>query len=318
LRELSDYFMSSLKNGMLNSILEFVRKDYTLDLEIRYDYINIYYRGGNLMKLELKGNNYILFFDENYCPVKSKPILARLPKRITSSLEAEQWVAEIPQLKHCMDLFFYKYGGEERERQQLIIRENNYSYSNAVSRSTDYYICDMEYETGIGKPDLIGVRWESTSSAKKKNTNLRLALIEAKNGDGSLDNFEDHIKHANDICQGQYIDNLKKDMIKVFNQKRALGLIDCDKDIVSFSEEKPEYIFALINHDPSKSELAKLVGNVKACSNIEIKFATSNFMGYGLYIEGIYGLEEFKLKYDNQICNGQCKRKIEKQDFKEA
>lgn len=58
MRKLSNTFMNDLLNegGVLHSILHRVKRDHTLMLSIRQDYINIYYRGGNLLKVEEQGN----------------------------------------------------------------------------------------------------------------------------------------------------------------------------------------------------------------------------------------------------------------------
>jgi len=53
-RGLSTEFMLALKDGFLNSILEVVKRDDTLCLKIKNEYINIYYRGGSILKLENK------------------------------------------------------------------------------------------------------------------------------------------------------------------------------------------------------------------------------------------------------------------------
>jgi len=45
-RRLSDRFMKDLKSGLLQPLLQRVHDDPTLELEIRDDYINVYYRGG--------------------------------------------------------------------------------------------------------------------------------------------------------------------------------------------------------------------------------------------------------------------------------
>jgi len=59
-RGISKQFLEALQydTGIgINRLLDLVKKDSSLCLEIRKDYINIYYRGGNLMKLsEQKGD----------------------------------------------------------------------------------------------------------------------------------------------------------------------------------------------------------------------------------------------------------------------
>jgi hypothetical protein len=45
MRLLSDTFMDALKNGKLQRLLQTVLQDGTLDLQIRENYVNVYYRG---------------------------------------------------------------------------------------------------------------------------------------------------------------------------------------------------------------------------------------------------------------------------------
>lgn len=54
MRKLSVKFMGDLVNpdGVLYPILTRVRKDHTLMLAIRENFINIYYRGGNILNIK--------------------------------------------------------------------------------------------------------------------------------------------------------------------------------------------------------------------------------------------------------------------------
>lgn len=51
------------KGGKLFDLIEIVRNDEDLVLEIRNDYFNIYYKGGNMLKV---GPKYDFQFDHNY------------------------------------------------------------------------------------------------------------------------------------------------------------------------------------------------------------------------------------------------------------
>ena len=69
MRLLSNSFMNDLvdHSGFLFPLLDRVKKDQTLMLAIRDGYINIYYRGGNLLRIrEKSANTYEAAFDENY------------------------------------------------------------------------------------------------------------------------------------------------------------------------------------------------------------------------------------------------------------
>ncbi len=51
-RGLYKEFMADLESGFLKELLELVKNDYTLDLQIRENYINIYYRSGNILRVK--------------------------------------------------------------------------------------------------------------------------------------------------------------------------------------------------------------------------------------------------------------------------
>ena len=68
-RKLSPQFMQELSAGYLKPLLDRVKFDQTLMLAIRDGYINVYYRGGSLLKLEEQKQRemgYACFFDKNY------------------------------------------------------------------------------------------------------------------------------------------------------------------------------------------------------------------------------------------------------------
>ena len=67
MRGLSKNFMNDLKYDKLKNFLTSVKEDDTLSLEIRNNYINIYYRGGNIFRIENCPSGYKVHFDINYC-----------------------------------------------------------------------------------------------------------------------------------------------------------------------------------------------------------------------------------------------------------
>ena len=310
-RGLSDTFLDALENDPvlgIHRIRKAVRDDSSLCLEIRENYINVYYRGGNILKLSEIRGKYFPDFNTKYVVNNArKTKLMKLPKEFLSSADVDAWLDEIPLLKYEMDLWFGTHPKNEREFQQLIVRENNFCGS---AKGTDYFICDIEYANGGGRFDLVAAYWPSSGSARKNNENVGLALIELKYMDGALSGasgMEDHIDKAK-----KYLDStthnlalLKEEMITVFKQKTKLGLIDNKKHIAKFSDAKPEFIFILANHDPDSSILGKELKNISTKNQAElpfdIKFAVSNFMGYGLYKQNIYNLQEFQQRFAKQI-----------------
>ncbi len=300
-RELSEEFMSALMEGILKPILLLVKADNTLDLQIRNDYINIYYRGGSLVKIERKKERFRAWFDKEgymrYTAPEQMGPGSDFPLSLETSNDVMKWIEAVPFLKHAMDMFFTVNPHEEREIQQLIVRENNYGRQ---AKSTDYFICDIEYAQPGGnfRFDMIAVRWPSTASAKNKAHEIGLAFIEVKNGDGAMIGKAGISKHIYDLNgfleTDEALADIKEEMKKLFEQKRGLGLIDYSKDFENFGTTKPEYIFILSNHDPEKSHLHKTLDDLPVCGQADLRFAVSNFMGFGLYDQGIYSLEDFK------------------------
>lgn len=306
MRGLKPDFFNDLKNGLLSPLLDRVKKDHSLDLEIRENYINIYYRGGNILKISPnpKPNTYIPAFDENYESTSKTP----LPPLLSKPGEVESLCALIPNLKQQMDFWFSKHHKDEREIQQQIVRENNRIKRSATS--TDYFICDMEYANPPARLDLVAAHWPSSGTNRKNNRNIGLSFIEIKYADSALkkpSGIEKHIRDLKAFTKSPaWITNIKKEMKEIFNQKRALNLIEAKKDISSFSDQKPEYIFILANHDPDSSILKSVLSNIPSYYNegyeqFDLKFASSNLMGYGLYENNVIKLSEFLKYYTRQI-----------------
>jgi len=114
MRELSKFFLENLKSssGILYPILHRVKQDNTLTLAIRDNYINIYYRGGSILKLiEQIHNSYQPSFDNRY-DISSKGI-PEMPGFIKSQNDAKAWVSPqagySPPTSICIDALFSLY-----------------------------------------------------------------------------------------------------------------------------------------------------------------------------------------------------------------
>ncbi len=290
MRGLTPTFLDHLQSGWLHPLLGRVLADRTLDLQIRDDYLNVYYRGGNLLRLTRVGDTYDAAFDRKYA--KGQPF--ELPaERIDTESTLADWLSAVPALKNCMDLYFGRHPKDEREVQQLIARENNIG---GVSRSTDLYVCDIEYANPHGRFDLIAVHWPSTSGDRKRGDGRRLVIGEVKQGDNALAGVAGMHAHVRDVdaflSDPARRRGLEAEMLTTFNQKRALGLIDVGKDLLSFSDEPPIFLFILANHDPDKTRLREELATLPAAQHCEVRVATSSLMGYGLYDPWIRTVDE--------------------------
>ncbi len=323
-RGLSDKFIETLideDKGILNSILDLVQCDNTLDLQIREDEVHIYYRGGKILGIKPKGNltediKFKFSFDTKYSKTSDgNDLIDGLPKCISSKKDAGIWVESLPLIKQIMDYYFTSISEKnEREFQQLVVRENNYS---TISNSTDYFIADIEYADSYinARFDLIAIKWDSISQNRAwVDKHLpKLVFIEMKYADGALSGDSGLKKHIKDIegflAKDNNLKDLKEEMIRIFEQKRKLGLIKFGSavntnPINKLSDEKPELILLLANHDPGSKILRAEFEEIHFTQNIELKVATSSFMGYGLYNETIYPIEDFKVKFEKQIYSG--------------
>ena len=301
MRRLDDHFRSDLKHGALADLTKMVRSDTSLCLELRGQSINIYYRGGSLMKVEKKSlKKYTVFFDPKYFMDGRELDLPEC--NIGGKEGVEKWLEVSPRLKQAMDCYFGKHPADEREFQQLLVRDNNFG---SIAKSTDYYICDIEYSSDNGRFDMIAVHWPSTASERKKEKDRRLVLVEVKHGDGSLTGTAGLCKHISDV--NKYLENpehvrhLKTDMVHVFNQKLGLCLIKCANKLCSFSDEKPIFLLVLANHDPESSKLRNLLHNLPDSPNAELRIATASFLGYGLYEQGVHTVEAVESRFGDYI-----------------
>ena len=308
-RGLSPEFLDAFLNGLLEPILNRVKQDNTLDFQIRENEVHIYYRGGRILGITPKTRGGFGFsFDRKYFGAS---IFPELPGKAQSKEDVDLWIDTLPELKQAMDFFFTKTVEKpEREFQQLVVRENNYG---RVSNDTDYFIVDCEYShptLANGKTDLVAFKWLSQSQARKKGE-VRLAFIELKYGDSALtggSGLVEHVKHMRAIVQDQKaLKDTEDEMKKVFAQKRELGLVrrlgagENEHEVDSFVPGAPEVMLLLINHDPAKSALPRELNALDAEAKKTLKVATANFMGYGLYAEGILTLEEFCTRYTAQF-----------------
>ena len=283
-RGLSPEFMEVLKDGFIAPLLERVRKDRTLCLELREDYINVYYRGGSLLKVSRKDDVYDAFFDPEYLTESDASVSPPLPDPcLREERDVRRWLEALPRLKNEMDIYFGEHPKEEREVQQMLVRDNNFG---GLARSTDYYVCDIEYATENGRFDMVAVRWPSSPAERKRQSGHRLVLAEVKHGDGALggqaglrEHVMDMYRHMDDQAT---VAALKAEMVRVFRQKHELGLIDCVKELLGFSDELPIPLLILANHDPDKSKLGGVLEKLSH-THPGLRVASASLLGYGLY-----------------------------------
>ncbi|MCX6267509.1 MAG: hypothetical protein NTW16_09150 [Bacteroidetes bacterium] len=302
-RKLSKEFIEDLLSGELSQVLKLVQTDPTLDFNIRKDYVNIYYRGGNILRITEKApHNYKFEFDPKYKGSRPDPEMDRIQDILKS--EKEDWLSFFPFAKQAMDFYFSNNPKEEREFAQVVVRDNNYS---GASNGTDYFIIDYEYDNHQGaRFDLVAVEWPSVQQYRKLTGNYRpkLVVMEMKYADGALKGSAGIVKHVQDFLRflenHDQVASFKQEMVDLFKQKRMLGLVKFGNNgnpnqIEEFDAEI-ELQFLLSNHDPASTVLKEVTHEV-TCQfpSFEVKIIQSNFLGYGLYNNKVSTLYTYNL-----------------------
>jgi|JFJP01.1.fsa_nt_gi hypothetical protein len=295
MRGLSISFFDSLKGGLLQPILNRVKRDDTLMLSIRDGYINIYYRGGNLLRITERPSSFYFYFDKKYDLTNGHEVFNSLAlhETITDSNQVEKWVTSFASLKELMDYWLNKNPKLEREFQQLVERENNMS---SISNETEYFITDIELaDSNLGaKFDMTAIKW--TSDKRKYSGFCKPAFIEMKYGDDQLDDPSGLLKHIRDfhsfVSDKSNYQIILNSMILQFNQLCELGLIKYNRSknatVQLTIEDKPEFIFLLANHNPRSTKLKSILlsnefQKYTVSDLFNLRFSVCSDAGYGLH-----------------------------------
>lgn len=294
-RALNSNFLDMFKeNGKFHNILEAVKKDDSLIMCMRGDYVTIYYKSLQILKIFENGS-----FDVDKKYVEEKPIEG-------FDVEAYFAKAKLGIDRHCKESKVEKL---EKEVQQAIVRENNYC---SISNATDYFIIDIEYTQNElnARFDALAVLWPRKN--RKYGEGLRLAYIEVKAGEKAIkgtSGVSDHYKAIYNFIENLNKNNKEKqdfleDLENVIMQQRELGLWEIGNNNHKISLSKilePQLMFILVNYNQNSESIQDELENIQDFilekdNNIpfELVFATSSFMGYGLYENCMISLENMQ------------------------
>ena len=304
MRRISENFINNLKNeeGSLYPIFYKIQHDDTLTLAIRENYINIYYRGGNILELtEQHDNTYKTFFDNKY--IKNNMSLDDLPQKICTKDDAKKWNEKLLHFKENMDIHFAHKNNDEREFQQLVFRENN---NSRISKNTEYFITDIEYQDKVKSSfDMLACKW--LASDRQNEARITPAILEMKYGEDSIDGSAGLKKHLDDIIEfisdSNKYENLLNDMQSQINQLNQLKLINFkqNKNFDMFridNNGKLEVIFVLASYNPRSKMLKNIlksdeIRKVAKKSNFDLKFFISSFAGYAMHSACMWKYDQF-------------------------
>lgn len=244
MRGINERFINDLKNGCLSFFLDEVKnKSSELCIEIRKGYINIYYKGGNLLRITQKKSGYAFYFDARYC-LRKKGEINRENYEILKNLpsdDADAYIKNFETMKKEMEGWFEEYPKKEREFQHRLLVNNP-------------QVVDIEYATP-----------RSEVTGKKLNMRLdmlmtdadRLIIVENKFGIGAITGDAGVGKHYRDICDllntPDVYDELVCSVENIARAKYELGLIETP--IKCIDKTKTEILFLLADFNENSETL---------------------------------------------------------------
>lgn len=146
-------FLASLQSGNLKQLLSVINKDNDLDVQIRQDYLNIYYKGGNIARVKsensMEFDKFFFYTDMKNVPkkeitknAKAVEYLTVLRNDLVKKYKQKLYKEYFNEAKGIMNKWFERKPNPEREEQHNLTSENKYNKS-------DYTILDIEYQVSI-------------------------------------------------------------------------------------------------------------------------------------------------------------------------
>ena len=246
MRKINTRFVEDLLYGELSYFLTQVKNNRNmLSLEIRNGYINIYYKGGNLLKITQKSKGYACHFDARYCKHMSGDGEFELLNNLRSD-DLSSYQMYFSLMMQEMGRWFEDHPKPERDYQHQLLVNNP-------------EIIDIEYQIGRR------MRLDMLIFVDDK-----LLIVENKYGTGAIGGKAGVAEHYKDICEvindEKLLDELIDSVCHISRAKNALGLTDT---IIKRTDIKSvEILFLLANYNPHSqsffNELDKMNGSVPA------------------------------------------------------
>ena len=294
----NEKFLKNLTEGEYKEIIDFAsQRENELDVQIRDNYLNIYYQGGNLLRVHPRS----LYFDEFYFhrgatdirkthliksdKTEDKEQVAfyqRKRDEMFSILRNKGMAAYSAKMKEIMkewdaDLHTIGISHDEKNAQQQISMNNR--------GGTDYAVVDLEYAVSKtssfyynGKLEKKVPRFDIIAVDKTG----QLYVIELKTGLKAIDGNSGIRAHM-DCFEHSIGRDSKNDFINEMNellrQKQELKLID--KNVRIDQTKKPQFILAF-SDEQGKNQYEEFV---KACKGI-------GYQGKVIYVGNDHQLKE--------------------------
>ena len=240
MRSINQRFIDDLLTGDLAFFLNEVKQpEQELCLEIRSGYINIYHRGGNLLKITQKQSGYQFRFDARYCLNKSDDTNYRLLSSLSPN-DADSFIKYFHLMKAEMDTWLDKHPKSEREYQHQLIRANP-------------AVVDIEYQLMLehnGKRSTMRLDMLAVD-------NGQLVIIENKYGEKAMTGNSGFAEHYGGICavirDKETYCEMTSSVKNIMTCKRALGLSVPNQELNDMMP--PRILFLLANYNEKSNTL---------------------------------------------------------------
>jgi hypothetical protein len=250
MRQLSPHFMHDLTAGFLSGITRQTIADPDLDLEIRNNYLNLYYKGNSLLKLsETRLHDYRIEIHAKFVAGLN------LPVRLLDQASAMRLLENIPQLKQ--NVIQHGKHSLEIEYEQLLIRANNFENRN----NSDYFVIDRQCVIGKERLDLIGFYWDRRR--RRAGQGVPLCLLEVKFAlNPDIAEVHQQLQRYHAVIQPR-LSSLAEEYETTLRQKLELGLYVQSPDrlramqTLTFTRDMSQFQFVLIlvDYNPNSSRL---------------------------------------------------------------
>ena len=299
----NEKFWKILTEGEYKDIIAFAsQRENELDVQIRDNYLNIYYQGGNLLRVHPRS----LYFDEFYfhrgakdmrkthlidkCKKGDKACIARWEdyknrrKEMLDLLKKRGMATYCKEMKRIMkeweaDLHTIGISHDEKNAQQQISMNNR--------GATDYTVVDLEYAVSTTS----NFKYNGDSTKKVPRFDIiavdksgQLYVIELKTGLKAIDGNSgirahmDCFKHS---IGSDSNNNFINEMDELLEQKQKLKLIENNARI--YTTKKPQFIFAF-SDEPGKNQYEDFV---EACKE-------RGYNGKVIYVGNDYQLKKIE------------------------
>lgn len=285
-KPISADFIKELQSGIVKRLRAYVEEHDTLNMELRGNRVQVFYRGEIILKVHEIGYSLIPL-NEKY---RSDDLM------IPSPVDIQEYM---PLAMNAIDVYIEQDQNhlEKQNRLQEIVRANNYSEN---SLDTDYFVIDMRHQEQKLSFDLIALRWSAKSTDKPVISLIK--VLENCKTKKSQDKLLSYINKTNDFVSKEEnterVTALKEKMLGVFQQKRELGLVrnlgpDCGIGKLNELADEIEVAFVLTNQNSTCETLSHFVNTLSEEEYIHIKpkFIRLESDNYGLYTRNQVSME---------------------------